>query len=176
LGYCTPQLYCCTSVVSLSCTCCTSVVYLSCTVVLLSCIVNSRAVLILSGSVTTNLTTNLTLHYFLSLAAIYSQSCADRASAAFYVCMYVYCKELYSLQYVFMYLLQFSWVWEVDVEVEFEVEFEVKSAQFDLRSDQLYCCTAVGLLIELRFELKSLTFDQVLTGIWRNLENSIKNR
>lgn len=54
-----------------------------------------------------------------------------------YVCMYVYCKELYSLQYVFMYLLQFSWVWEVDVEVEFEVEFEVKSAQFDLRSDQL---------------------------------------
>lgn len=45
--------------------------------------------LILSGSVTTNLTTNLTLHYFLSLAAIYSQSCADRASAAFYVCMYI---------------------------------------------------------------------------------------
>ena len=45
-----------------------------------------------------------------------------------------------------MYLLQFSWVWEVDVEVEFEVEFEVKSAQFDLRSDQLYllysCWTA----------------------------------
>ena len=44
----------------------------------------------------------------------------------------------------------------------------MKSAQFDLRSDQLYCCTAVGLLIELRFEFKSLTFDSVLTGIWRN--------
>ena len=92
-----------------------------------------------------------------------------------YVCMYVYCKELYSLQYVFMYLLQFSWVWEVDVEVDVEVEFEVKSAQFDLRSDQLYCCTAVGLLIELRFELKSLTFDSVLTGIWRNSLKFPKN-
>ena len=40
------------------------------------------------------------------------------------------------------------------------------------RTFVLYCCRAVGLLIELRFELKSLTFDEVLTGIWRNLENS----
>ena len=64
-----------------------------------------------------------------------------------------------------------------------ELSSRSKSAQFVLESAQLYICTAVGLLIELRFELKSLTFDQesltfdeVLTGIWRNLENSLKNR
>ena len=56
-----------------------------------------------------------------------------------------------------------------------ELSSRSKSAQFVLESAQLYICTAVGLLIELRFELKSLTFDEVLTGIWRNLENSPKN-
>ena len=49
-----------------------------------------------------------------------------------------------------------------------ELSSRSKSAQFVLESAQLYICTAVGLLIELRFEFKSLTFDSVLTGIWRN--------
>ena len=37
---------------------------------------------------------------------------------------------------------------------------------------QLYCCRGVVVLSLRKFDEESLTFDEVLTGIWRNLENS----
>ena len=86
-----------------------------------------------------------------------------------YVCMYVYCKELYSLQYVFITIQLslrswcWSWVWSW-------VWSEICSVW-----PQIWCSlTAHWVLIELRFELKSLTFCKFWRSFDWNLEKSRK--
>ena len=43
------------------------------------------------------------------------------------------------------------------------------------RTFVLYCCRGVVVLSLTKFDQESLTFEEVLTGIWRNLENSPEN-
>ena len=149
--------------------------------------------LILSGSVTTNLTTNLTLHYFLSLAAIYSQSCADRASAAFYVCILLHNTYIHTYipplggvcMYVCMYIVKNYILYNMYLCIYYNsVEFEKLMLKLSLKlslkwnllslTSDLISWSAHWVLIELRFELKSLTFCKFWRSFDWNLEKSRK--